>query len=171
LRAQLFSGPGLAAHFRLFTMVSSARDTGSGMTEAQLLVTHLRHWQRVLVALAPHARPRLLFTVFDAPALRERVYDTVRPALAAHGDEAAAVPVIEEPDRERGRGYYTGLALRLTLLDGADEVDLGDGGFTTWTAQLLGDAKERCLTSCISTERLSAAAPVTPPPRTPSSHP
>jgi hypothetical protein len=160
LRAQAFAGPGLAAHFRLFTLLSSARDTGSGGTEARLLITHLRYWQRVLAAFAPDANPRLLFTVFDAPVLRERVHDTVLPALAAHADDAAAVPVVEEPDRERGRGYYTGVALRLTLLDGADEVDLGDGGFTTWTAQILGDAKDRCLTSCLATERLSQ------PPRT-----
>jgi hypothetical protein len=167
LRAQTF-GPGYAAHFRLFTIVSSARDTGSATAEAGLLTTHLRYWQRVLAALAPTADPRLMFTVFDAPVLRERVRDKVLPALAAHSDEAAAVPVMEEPDRTRGRGYYAGLALRLTLRDGEEEVDLGDGGLTTWTAQLLGDAKERCLTSCLSTERLAAAVRISPPPRTPS---
>lgn len=36
--------------------------------------------------------------------------------------------------------------------------EVGDGGFTDWTAQLLGDAKERCLISCVSTERLAALA-------------
>jgi hypothetical protein len=166
LRAQTF-GPGYSAHFRLFTMVSSARDSGSAATEAGLLVTHLRYWQRVLAALAATASPRLLFTVFDAPVLRERMLDSVLPALAAHGDEAAAVPVIEEPDRVRGRGYYAGLAMRSTLFDGADEVDLGDGGFTTWTAQILGDAKERCLTSCVSIERLTATVRADPQRRTP----
>jgi hypothetical protein len=167
LRAQVFSGPGLAAHFRLFTMVSSARDTGSGRTEAGLLVTQLRYWQRALAALAPAADPRLLFTAFDAAVLRERMHDSVLPALAAHGDEAAAVPVIEEPDRMHGRGYYAGLALRLTVREGHDEVDLGDGGLTTWTAQILGDAKERCLTSCLSTERLAATVRVNRSLRTP----
>jgi hypothetical protein len=38
------------------------------------------------------------------------------------------------------------------------EVDLGDGGTTDWTAQLLGDAKERCVTSCVATERLLTLA-------------
>jgi hypothetical protein len=38
------------------------------------------------------------------------------------------------------------------------ETDLGDGGLTTWTAQLTQDAKERCLFSCIATERLAALA-------------
>lgn len=38
------------------------------------------------------------------------------------------------------------------------QTELGDGGFTTWTAQLANDAKERCLVSCIATERLTTAA-------------
>jgi hypothetical protein len=33
-------------------------------------------------------------------------------------------------------------------------LDLGDGGLTDWTARLTGDAKERCLVSCLATERL-----------------
>ena len=39
-----------------------------------------------------------------------------------------------------------------------DGGEVGDGGFTTWTAQFLSDAKERCLISCLATERLPDAA-------------
>ncbi|SCL24285.1 hypothetical protein GA0070624_2892 [Micromonospora rhizosphaerae] len=148
LRAQDF-GSGFSAHFRLFALVSSARDVGSGITEARLLVRHLAYWQTVLADLAPSAAPRLHVTVFDHPVIRERLTDTVRPALAA--DE---VPLLDEPDRERGRGYYAGCALRITALDGT--LELGDGGLTDWTARLTGDAKERCLISCLATERLIA---------------
>jgi hypothetical protein len=35
-------------------------------------------------------------------------------------------------------------------------MEIGDGGFTGWTAQLNNDAKERRFTSCMSTERLTA---------------
>ena len=62
----------------------------------------------------------------------------------------------DESERERGRGYYTGLALRITALDGT--LELGDGGLTDWAARLTGDAKERCLVSCLATERLVACA-------------
>lgn len=145
LRAQDF-GPGASAHFRLFTLVSSARDAGSGRTEARLLVRHLTFWRTVLAELARTAAPRLHLTVLD-PVVGERLADTVRPALPVDG-----VPLHDEPGRERGRGYYRAAALRLTVADGALEV--GDGGFTDWTARLLGDAKERCLVSCLATERL-----------------
>jgi hypothetical protein len=138
LRAQPFP-PGWSAHFRLFTLVSSARDTGSGTTQARLLILHLAYWQRVLADLVPASE--LLYTVIDSPVLRERFIDTVGPA----------VPVVELPDR--APGYYVEAAVRVTV----GQAELGDGGFTTWTAQLMGNAKERCLVSCLSTERLLAA--------------
>ncbi|NES15441.1 MULTISPECIES: hypothetical protein [Micromonospora] len=145
LRAQDF-GPGTSAHFRLFTLVSSARDAGSGRTEARLLVRHLAWWHRVLADLAASAWPRLHVTVLDR-VVGERLADTVRPALTAEG-----ITVHDEPERQRGRGYYTGAAVRLTLHAGS--LEIGDGGGTDWTARLLGDAKERCLVSCLATERL-----------------
>lgn len=151
LRAQHF-GPGASAHFRLFTLVSSARDTGSARTQARLLTLHTRYWQRVLHTVSPNAAPSLHFTVLDSPALRDRIVDSVLPALA---EDAATVPLTEEPDRARGRGYYIEAALRITARQAADTVELGDGGFTTWTADLMGNAKERCLISCLSTERLT----------------
>ncbi|PZF92499.1 hypothetical protein, partial [Micromonospora deserti] len=152
LRAQDF-GPGAAAHFRLFALVSSARDRGSGRTEERLLIRHLAYWQRVLHALVPGATPRLRLTVLDTPVVAERIEDGVRPALAA-----SSVPIVAEPERRRGRGYYVEAALRITAGDGAGEVELGDGGFTDWTARLTSDRKERCLVSCLATERLSALA-------------
>lgn len=150
LRAQAF-GPGMGQHFRLFALVSSARDTGSGRTEAHLLATHLRFWRDALTALLPGHDLRLSYTIFDRPVLRDRVADTVAPAVGGL--------LAEDPGRERGRGYYTGVALLLT----AGGLELGDGGLTTWTAQLLGDAKERCLVSCVSPERVAALLAVPEP--------
>lgn len=139
VRAQPFDGPGMFAHFQLFALVSSARDTGSGRTEAELLIDHLRFWHDVLGDTA-----ELTFTVFTPSAVRERIDDTVRPALK--------IGFTEDAERTAGANYYAGTALGI----GRDGEGLGDGGFTRWTADLLGDAKERCLTSCISTERLTA---------------
>lgn len=113
--------------------MSSGRDTGAGRTGAAMLALHLGYWRRVLDAFTDGGEIR--YTVLGDPP---------RPPGFAGA--------IEEPDRERGRGYYTGLAIRLT----AGHRELGDGGFTTWTAQLRGDAKEICLTSCVATERLAA---------------
>jgi hypothetical protein len=147
LRAQVF-GAGAAAHFRLFAIVSSARDTGSGRTEADLLNRHLAFWAAALQALLPHREPQLELTVFDPPVIAARLADTVLPAL-----RTTAVRLVESPTRHTGRNYYTGLALRVAADAGG--IEIGDGGFTTWTAQLTNNAKERCLVSCIATERLA----------------
>jgi hypothetical protein len=150
LRAQVF-GPGAASHFRLFTLVSSARDTGSARTEVELLRRHLTFWTDVLEDRACHRRPQIELSGFDDQVIAERIADTILPAHTSD-----VVRLVEDRTRERGRGYYTGLAMRLSADGGA--VELGDGGFTTWTAQLMGNAKERCLVSCIATERLADLA-------------
>jgi hypothetical protein len=138
VRAQAVDGPGMFAHFQLFALVSSARDTGSGRIEAEMLVDHLRFWHDVLGDQA-----QLTFTTFEHTAVRERIDDIVRPALK--------VDFAEDPQRDKGSNYYSGTALSLAR----GNAELGDGGFTRWTAELLGDAKERCLISCVSTERLT----------------
>lgn len=148
LRAQVF-GQGTASHFRLFALASTGRDSGSGRTEARLLIRHLAFWRQALELLVPDRAPVLELSVFDDPVLAERLHDTVLPALAA----PSTVSLVEDPARTRGRGYYSGLALRICLDGGASEI--GDGGLTTWTAQLTGNAKERCLVSCLSTEALA----------------
>ena len=64
-----------------------------------------------------------------------------------------------EPLRtDAGIGYYRTAAFKIILCSDGAESELGDGGFTAWTATLTADAKERCLISCISSERLAQLA-------------
>ena len=63
--------------------------------------------------------------------------------------------LVADPGRTQGTGYYTRAAIGLRAQQGDEEIDLGDGGTTTWTASLLGDAKERCVVSCVASERLA----------------
>lgn len=151
LRAQVFDAPGALAHFVLFALVSSARDTGSGRTEAALLTDHVRFWAAALGEVVPEVAVRIGFTSYGTPLLLERWRDTVVSALEPLPRN---VSVVEEPEREHGRGYYEGGAISVS----AGDVSLGDGGLVPWTARLLGDAKERCLVSCLATERLAGLA-------------
>ena len=155
LRGQPFDAPGLFQHFRLFALVTSARDQGSGRTEAAMLTSHLRFWARALSELLPARRSALRYTVFGFPPLRERIRDTVLPAL---DPLPRGIIIDEDADRERARGYYQRGAIRIDAESDGDWHEIGDGGFTDWTARLLNDAKERCLISCVSTERLAAFA-------------
>ena len=152
LRAQAF-GEGYAAHFRLFTLVSSAPNQGSGRQEAELLSRHLRCWHNVVRAVLPETAIRLELTAWD-PVLGERIRQGVLTEF--EGDQA--VTVVEDPTRERGRGYYSLGALRIVAQTPEGELELGDGGFTDWTAQLTQNKKELCLTSCLATERMATLA-------------
>ncbi len=154
LRAQQFA-PGNAAHFRLFALASSARSRGSGRTEAHLLIDHISVWQRILHEVLPTTATRITVTVFGNQVLTERLHDTIRPALSGSSEH---VPIVEDGTRVRGNGYYNGVAIGLRADVGGQTIDLGDGGLTTWTAQLMHNAKERCMVSCISTERITALA-------------
>jgi hypothetical protein len=155
LRGQPFDAPGLFQHFRLFALVTSARDQGSGATEAEALITHLRFWSRALSDLLPGRRVAVRYTVFGFPPLHERIRDTVLPGMRPLPE---GVIVEEDVGRERGRGYYQRAAIQLDVDSSGQWHEVGDGGFTDWTARFLGDAKERCFTSCLSTERLAALA-------------
>lgn len=148
LRAQMF-GPGQGAHFKLFALVSSARDAGDARTETRLLTKHIRWWLDALSYLIPTTPPRVDLTFWPDGRVAHQVRDAVLKWVERESLEAF---VFEDSERQYGRGYYEGIALRVSVTDGT--VELGDGGMTNWTSLLMGDAKERCMVSCIATERL-----------------
>ncbi len=148
LRAQVF-GPGADSHFRLLCLASGTRDSGSGAAHAALLTRHLLAWRAVCAQLPAGLAVTVELAAWDS-ALAERVDDTVLPAVET--DERFRV--VLTPERTRARGYYSAGALLITARAPGDEpVELGDGGFTDWTARLTSNAKELCLVSCLSTER------------------
>jgi hypothetical protein len=140
VRAQQFAGSGFSAHFQLFGLVSAGRDVGGRSFEREALTTHLR-----FAAEAAGAGAEIRLTLLD-PAF-EAVIDHVTAALA----EAPGVRVVLDPDRESGRGYYAGLCFKVHA---GDDGEVGDGGFTHWTARLLGNGKERLLISGYGVDRL-----------------
>jgi hypothetical protein len=154
LRAQDF-GDGASAHFRLFTVVSSAAKTGSGQQESSLLSQHVLWWADVVRHMLPGVRVRFEVTAWD-PVLRERMHQS--GLLEFERDPH--ITVVEDAARERAKGYYLLGALRIVARTADGEVELGDGGFTDWTAKLLQNRKELCLTSCLATERVAALSPL-----------
>lgn len=139
VRAQHFDTPGFSPHFQLFGLVSAGRDVGGLAFERDALALHLR-----FAAEAVGAGTEIRVTVLD-PAF-DAVFDHVTVVFA----EVPGVRLVSDPDRESGRGYYSGLCFKVHV--GGREV--GDGGFTDWTAQLLGNRKERLLISGYGVDRL-----------------
>jgi hypothetical protein len=144
LRAQQFP-PGFSAHFLLFALVSSGRDHGSWQTELDFLHLHLQAWTAMIGAVVGDRGFLISFSTYGDYALADRVRTELGPSY----------PQLQE-DRERrhGLGYYAPLAIRIDRIGPAGLREIGDGGFVGWTAQLAANAKERCLISCVSPERL-----------------
>jgi hypothetical protein len=71
--------------------------------------------------------------------------------------DVPAVCVADAPERERGRAYYRFLCFKIYAgFPGSSELtEISDGGFTDWTARLLGNRKERLLISGHGLDRLA----------------
>jgi hypothetical protein len=156
VRAQHHNRPGMQASFRLFALCTAGRDEGSYRFELDTLVEHLGFYLRLLTALpdlgyqvdAPHIALTDWTGGLRDAALRREV---VAPLEAAF----PGVRVDIDPGRTGGRGYYDGVCFHIYARDATGhELELGDGGFTTWTQQLLTNKKERLLISAIAAERV-----------------
>ncbi len=145
-RAQRFP-PGWAAHFSLFAMVTAGAVESGFQFERTALAGHLRF------AVAGLRAARLLPQVALTPlsATGERIADAVAAELAA-----LPTSIVADHGRMAGRGYYRDACFKVSaLLDGVP-TEIGDGGFTDWTARLLSNQKERLLISGYGLERLAA---------------
>jgi hypothetical protein len=104
-------------------------------------------------AVLPETPVRIEVSAWDS-VLRERLHQSVLPDLPL----GPGVTVVEDVERVRGRNYYSIGALRIVAESPDGELELGDGGFTDWTAKLTQNKKELCLTSCLATERVATLA-------------
>jgi hypothetical protein len=143
VRAQRFP-PGFSAHFTLLALVSSGRDRGSSATELDFLRRHLTAWRILLDGTLGPGRFSIDYSTFGNRVLSQRVSDHLVP-------DFPELRPAEEP--MPGAGYYAGLRFKIMARTADGQLDIGDGGLTDWTAQLAADAKERCLISCLATER------------------
>jgi hypothetical protein len=55
------------------------------------------------------------------------------------------LPLTEYPERTQGIGYYRSAVFKIMANAEGAELEIGDGGFVGWTAELIPDAKDRCL--------------------------
>jgi hypothetical protein len=225
VRLQPFDLPGYVPHFRLLSMVSAGRDTGSHAFEIQHLGEHLRFYLRFFGALNARgfSLTAPLVEISDSQVTEallarhgvgiEQLREQIRAHrlggseqfLSEHGIELPGDVIDPSADfghrvglvktklidklqaefpeaqfrfnfaRLEGLSYYSGLCLRISpaTSDGA-RYPIVDGGFTTWTARLLENKKERMLTSGIGSEFVCFQYKTTPtdqPSRTPSSEP
>ena len=158
LRLQPFDSPGFWPHFDIFSLVTAGRDRGSYDFEIESLREHLSVYLRFLDRLVACGSPIAAIDVAVSDSSRnerrlERArQDVLEPLAAAFPNAVLRI----DPDREHGRGYYSGLCLRIDVstTDGR-RMNLADGGFTDWTRRLLSNEKERLLVSAVGIELIA----------------
>ena len=149
VRAQRFPA-GWSAHFGLFAMVTAGRDQGSGRFEQAAVAEQLRF---AVAALRAAGLPGVQVALTPLTDAGDRIAAATAAALATEPAE-----IVTDHDRVGGRGYYRDLCFKVNALVDDGPAEIGDGGFTDWTATLLANAKERLLISGYGTERLAALA-------------
>jgi hypothetical protein len=153
LRAQRFPS-GFSAHFALLALVSSGRDRGSLVTELDFLRRHLGAWRSLLGGTVGPQGFLISYSTFGDHRLAQLIADHLA---------TPELPELQVDDQlTPGGGYYAGLRFKIMARTADGVMEIGDGGLTDWTAQLAADAKERCLISCVSTERWLGLAEARP---------
>jgi len=203
---------GFTAHFKLFSLVSAARDAGSFSFESAALGEHIGSYLALLAKLAEMdfrfedvevelSDTRVvgrLCSVFgisrdeirtsvrarDATSSERLIeklsgswprsvagpcedlaqFDLPKHLIVQMGllEQYVCAPLREEREGVRlsfnlrrltGLGYYEGPCFHIKAKnDRGEQFALADGGFVNWTQRLLGDSKERLMTSAIGAE-------------------
>jgi hypothetical protein len=148
---QLPNAPGFFAHFGLFGMVTAGRDTGSLGFERSALAGQLE------IAIRGAAAAGAAGVQIALTPLSDRG-ERIAAAVTAGLDPSTPAEVVTDRERQAGRGYYRDLCFKVNAFADGEPRELGDGGFTDWTARLTANAKERLLILGLSTDRLAAFA-------------
>ena len=157
VRGQLFKGPGMVQHFRVFSLCTAGTDRGNCVFEIEALFDQIDFYIRLLLESRRVGFRvgliRVTITPF-ADGQGEILEQEVTRKLAGKHPE---VTFEFDQERQSGRGYYVWAGFHVMATDsGNKEWFLVDGGFTNWTQLLLSNRKERLLISGLGTERLLA---------------
>jgi hypothetical protein len=150
LRTQPFGTAG-QQHFTVLGLVTAGRDCGNLGFERTAMVDTTRTIAGALDACGVGPVELRITSLRDR--YTEALVDDVRAALPP------TVSVAADPDRASGRGYYRDVCFKVVARAGREEVEVGDGGCTDWSAQLTGDRKRRLLVAGLGVDRIAALAP------------
>jgi hypothetical protein len=142
---------GFTPHFKIFTAITSGRDTGSLEFEKNSMLSHLLLYKNFFVD-----KLDLAGTKFVIKGLRSEGKKVER-SLALFEFLKTSIPGLhlsfEEVPEDKHR-YYQHTRFSLNVDFEGREYNLGDGGFVDWGSKLTSNAKERMFTSGVGIELL-----------------
>lgn len=153
VRTQPLIDPRHMPHFKIFSIVTAGRDTGSQTFELESLQKHLLFY---LAFFTQNETPYLFKNIEVQITLLEN--EKIKGLITSNVFQPLRkiFPTVEfnfDPDRKGGRGYYQKCCFKINAENKKGiPFSLTDGGFTDWTQQFLNNKKERLLISGFGTE-------------------
>lgn len=141
--------PGFTAHFGVFCLTSSGRDTGSFSFEKEGIVSHIALYLHVLRSIFKNPDLTIVFKALDAEPGQNPVFEAVHEAVR-NRFAGVSISVVRTPQQQQE--YYRAVQFGIVLAYQNREYPVIDGGFTDWTQKLTGNRKERFLASGIGLE-------------------
>ncbi|MCC0637648.1 MULTISPECIES: hypothetical protein [unclassified Clostridioides] len=137
------------AHFGIFCIVSTAKDTGSYLSEKEILLKQLEYYKLLLLEkyhakMSVTLRKRGGYT--DTDGFFQRMSELIQTELPD-------TPFDFDLDHE-DNNYYKGINFKIYMEKDGETLEIGDGGFVDWTQQMLCNKRERLLISGIGIERI-----------------
>ncbi len=156
LRAQRFESPHTYSHFSALVLCSAGRDRGNLAFELAALAIHISFYVRALRRfLTPNLPLRLSVSDFISRINRATLESRL---IAPIGGKFENIEYIVDSERQEGRGYYDSICFKIqTQSLESQMLDLADGGSVPWMRKLLGNSKERMVSSGIGRERVCTA--------------
>ncbi len=148
VRAQQVERAGYLAHFSLLGLVTAGRDDGGHRFEREAVAEHVN---AVAAGLAAIGLARIQLALTPITSAGKTIAMSLAPLLGG-----VPLEVVIDNEREAGRGYYRELCFKINVWSGCDWAEVGDGGFTDWTARLTASNKERILISGVGIDRVAA---------------
>ncbi len=154
VRAQYFGKPNHYAHFNIFGLVSSGSDEGNFKFEINELTKQLSFYLELMTIDNDEFcffSTEVLLTPLEKQ-LEALLVNYLLPVLTK---QFPSITIRIDNERKNGLGYYQTFCFTINATNKNEElVHLVDGGFTSWTQQLLSNQKERLLISGIGSERI-----------------
>ena len=150
LRAQVFPNTNRHfAHFGIFCIVSSGKDSGSYRCEKDLFVKQLAFykellWEKYNAYLSIVLRKRRGYA--DGDGFLDVMADLVK-------NELPDVPLSFDLEHE-DNNYYKGLNYNINMEKDGSKIEIGDGGFVDRMQRMTNNKKERCLINGIGLDRM-----------------
>src|SRR5262249_45262405 len=145
----------------VLSLCAAGRDEGSFGFEARNVAEQIAFHVQLIHAVAELG--------IELAPVRVAVSDFTNGQLAAVLEQEVLTPIAYrdpmanvhlDPNRSAGRGYYDGVCFKIFATDRAGaELEVADGGATSWTRKLLSDQKERLVISGLGVERLCLTIP------------